>query len=137
MDKDINEDTYRILAKGSMRSNDTRKTGINNNDLIIGPSGSGKTRSYVIPNILQANESMIIADTKGDLAAAFKPYLEKKGFKVMVMDFKNTLNSCGFDPLDNIRYDPETDRYNEQDILKLACCIAPDLSDKEPVIRGL
>ena len=132
MNKDIYADTCRILAKGILRSNDTRKTGINNNDLIIGPSGSGKTRSYVIPNILQANESMIIADTKGDLAAAFTPYLEKKGFKVRILDLKNTIRSCGFDPLDNIRYDPDTDRYSEQDILRLAACIAPDLSEKEP-----
>ena len=132
MNKDIYADTCRILAKGILRSNDTRKTGINNNDLIIGPSGSGKTRSYVIPNILQANESMIIADTKGDLAAAFTPYLEKKGFKVRILDLKNTIRSCGFDPLDNICYDPDTDRYSEQDILRLAACIAPDLSEKEP-----
>ena len=125
-------DTYRILAAGIRQSNDTRKTGINNNDLIIGPSGSGKTRGYVIPNILQANESMIIADTKGNLAKDFTPYLEKKGYKVIVMDFKNTLNSCGFNPLDNIRYDPAGDRYNEQDILRLAHCLEPDMSEKEP-----
>lgn len=132
MKKDIYQDSFRILARGVTQSNNTRKTGINNNDLIIGPSGSGKTRSYVIPNILQADESMIIADTKGDLAAAFTPYLEKKGFKVFVLDFKNTLNSCGYDPLDNIRYDPETDRYCAQDIIRLAECLAPGLSEKEP-----
>ena len=89
----MNKDTYRILARDVMQSNNTHKTGINNNDLIIGPSGAGKTRGYVIPNILQANESMIIADTKGDLAKAFRGYLEDKGYKVFVLDFKDTLHS--------------------------------------------
>lgn len=132
MKKDKYRDTYRILAKGILQSNNTRETGLNNNDLIIGPSGSGKTRGYVIPNILQANESMIIADTKGNLADTFTPYLKKKGYKVKVLDFKKTLNSCGFNPLDNIRYNSATGRYSEQDILKLAACIAPDMNEKEP-----
>ena len=35
------EETYRILAEGRTVSNNTRLTGLNNNDLIIGPSGSG------------------------------------------------------------------------------------------------
>ena len=56
--------TTRILAENVIISNNTRETGINNNDLIIGPSGAGKTRGYVIPNILNTEESLIIADTK-------------------------------------------------------------------------
>ena len=38
----------RILAKNTMVSNDTRKTGLNNNDLIIGSSGAGKTGGFRI-----------------------------------------------------------------------------------------
>ena len=128
----MDKNTYRILAKDITQSNNTYVTHINNNDIIVGPSGAGKTRGYVIPNILQANESMIIADTKGDLAKAFSGYLEGKGYKVFVLDFKNTLDSCGYNPLENIRYDAETDKYNEQDILKLVKCLAPDLDSKEP-----
>ena len=41
----------RMLAEGVEISNDTWKTGLNNNDLIIGSTGSGKTGSYVVPNI--------------------------------------------------------------------------------------
>ena len=121
-------DTCRILAEGITQSNNTKKTGINNNDLIIGPSGAGKTRGYVIPNILQANESMIVADTKGDLAKAFAPYLKKKGYRVFVLDFKNTSKSCGYNPFDNIRRLPGTLKYNEQDMIRLVRCIAPDLT---------
>lgn len=128
----MDKNTYRILAKDVKQSNNTHVTHINNNDIIVGPSGAGKTRGYVIPNILQANESMIIADTKGDLANGFSDYLKSKGYKIYVLDFKNTLESCGYNPLENIRYDSERDKYNEQDILKLVKCMAPDLDRKEP-----
>lgn len=40
----------RILAENVSVSNDTKATGLNNNDMIIGSSGSGKTGGYVIPN---------------------------------------------------------------------------------------
>ena len=128
----MKKETYRILAKDVEQSNNTYKTRLNNNDMIIGPSGAGKTRGYVLPNILQANGSMIIADTKGDLAKGLTGYLEKKGYKVFVLDFKNTLNSCGYDPVENIRRNPETGRYLEQDILRLTKCLAPDLDNHEP-----
>ena len=48
------KNTYRILGSDTMICNDTYRTGLNNNDLIIGPSGAGKTRGYVKPNILNA-----------------------------------------------------------------------------------
>ena len=57
----------RIIAKGLTLSNDMYKTKLNNNDMVIGASGSGKSTGYVIPNIMQGNESMIIADTKSIL----------------------------------------------------------------------
>lgn len=59
-----NQDTCRILAEGKTVSNNTWSTGLNNNDLVIGSSGAGKTRSCVKPNLLQANESFIVTDTK-------------------------------------------------------------------------
>ena len=65
------KETYRILAKGKTMNNNTRVTGINNNDLIIGVSGAGKTRSYVRPNLKCAHESIIVADTKCSLYQEF------------------------------------------------------------------
>ena len=72
----MESNSARILAKNIYINNDTRATGNNNNDLIIGPSGAGKTRGYVIPNILQANGSLVVTDTKGRNEALEK-YLEK------------------------------------------------------------
>lgn len=120
----------RILAKGCYISNNTRATGLNNNDIIIGPSGSGKTRGYVKPNILQCNESMIIADTKGNMIKDLKKPLEKAGYKVIDMNFKNLAHSYGYNPFDYIRYDKESGRYNEQDILTIASAIVPKPASK-------
>lgn len=120
----------RILAKGCYISNDTWATGLNNNDIIIGPSGSGKTRGYVKPNILQCNESMIIADTKGNLIKELKSPLEKAGYKVIDMNFKNLANSYGYNPFDYVRYDEANERYNEQDILTIAAAVIPKPTSK-------
>ena len=126
------KETFRILAKNRYQSNNTLRTKINNNDIIVGPSGAGKTRGYVLPNILQANESMVVADTKGNLARKLAPFLEKKGYRIRVMDFKDLSKSIGFNPLDNIRYNPATGRYSGQDIIKLVRCLSPSLDVREP-----
>nr|WP_325214701.1 type IV secretory system conjugative DNA transfer family protein [uncultured Oscillibacter sp.] len=114
----------RILARDQCISNDTWKTGLNNNDIIIGPPGFGKTRGYVLPNLLQASESLIITDTKGNLCQQVGPILEKRGYRV----YKINLADCeysqnGYNPLDFIRVD-----YGGcfgQDVLTVAAALVP------------
>ena len=125
-------DTLRILAEGALISNNTRQTGINNNDLIIGPSGAGKTRGYVMPNILQANESMIVADTKGSLYGEMAPYLRQRGYRVVCVDMKDTMSSFGYNPLDYIHRDSITGRWDEQDILSVCAALAPVENARDP-----
>ena len=72
----------RILAKGKYINNNTRETGLNNNDLVIGVSGAGKTRGYVMPNVLQGNESMIVVDTKNQLCKTMSEQLKEKGYEI-------------------------------------------------------
>lgn len=126
-----NRNNYRgksILAKGHYISNDTWETGINNNVLVVGPSGSGKTRSYVKPNILQANTSMIISDCKGSLYKELSPFLKSKGYVIYNIDFTSLCSSSGYNPLRYIRYDKKSRCYSEQDILKL-CANIVDIED--------
>lgn len=125
-------ETYRILAEGRTISNDTRTTGLNNNDLIIGPSGSGKTRGYVKPNILQCNESMIITDTKNCLKQELEGVLKKNGYQIVNVDFTDCAISDGYNPLDYIRFDTRRGCYKEQDILAVSACITPVENAKEP-----
>lgn len=122
---------YRILAHGVTVSNDTWATQLNNNDVIIGPSGSGKTRGYVIPNILQANESMVITDTKGNLRQQLGGILEQQGYTVIDLDITDCAASAwGYNPLRHIRQ--QGGKYNEQDILTVAACLVPITNGMEP-----
>ncbi len=123
---------FRILANSEFINNNTWVTGINNNDLIIGPSGSGKTRNYVKPNIMQCNESMIIADTKGDLHRQLGWLLIEKGYEIMVIDYKDISKSYGYNPFDFIRYDEKRGKHIEQDILTISETLVPITITKDP-----
>ena len=87
----------RILAKDIFADNNTWATGLNNNDLIIGPAGAGKTRGYVTPNILHAQENLVIADTKGNLRKKYGGHLEKRGYTVMPEPERSLLGCGGSD----------------------------------------
>ena len=121
----MNTNSVRILAQDQFRNNNTRETGLNNNDLVIGPSGAGKTRSYVKPNLMQCNESVIVADTKGSLLGEVGPLLKKQGYRVINIDFTNMLSSYGYNPLDYIRYDAAAKKYSEQDIMTITTALVP------------
>lgn len=118
----------RILSDGVRVCNNTWITGRNNNDLIIGPSGAGKTTGYVLPNILNSAESMIIVDTKGNLYHKTADHLRQKGYTVFLLDFTDIQNSpVGYNPLDFIHRD-EMGEPNEQDIMTISQAILPDES---------
>lgn len=64
--------------------------------LCIGATRSGKTRTVVLQSIgilALAGESMILSDPKGELYQYTYPYLERLGYEVIVIDFKNPLKS--------------------------------------------
>lgn len=123
---------YRILAKNELVDNNTFVTGLNNNDVIIGPSGAGKTRGYVMPNILRMNESMVIADTKGQLIEELGETLKANGYVVKCLDFTGYRESCGYNPFDYIRYYKETDSYRMKDLKTIATALVPLTSKREP-----
>ncbi|WP_099203911.1 VirD4-like conjugal transfer protein, CD1115 family [Scatolibacter rhodanostii] len=125
-------ENVRILSKDVCVNNDTWATGLNNNDMIIGGSGAGKTRGYVLPNILQGNESMIIADTKGSVQGQVEQALLANGYKIMNIDFRDLKQSYGYNPLDYVRYDKEKDQYSEQDIMTIASCLVPIEAVNDP-----
>ena len=132
--------SVRILAEGITASNDTWRTGLNNNTLVIGPSGAGKTRGYVLPNILASEGSVVVADTKGELYEQLRDQLEQKGFNVSCIDFTDPVASTiGYDPLDHIRM--INDKVREQDVVSVAASLCPVDNHYEPfwdyIVRGL
>lgn len=126
------EKNVRILAELFRVSNDTRKSGLNNNDCIIGPSGSGKTGGYVIPNLMQAESSVVVADTKGNLHRKLAGALKSKGFRVHVIDFTSPEKSGGYNPLNYIGTNPKTFRYSEKDIMSISTVLCPTKVLKDP-----
>ncbi len=126
------ENTYRILGQDIYMDNNTWHTGLNNNDLIVGPSGAGKTRGYVKPNIMQGNESMIIADTKGNLVNELGPMLWRNGYQVIHMNFKDMSQTYGYNPMDYIRFNPKTGKYVTQDIMTIAEVLSPSAVQSDP-----
>ena len=122
----MNQTGQRILADGITVSNNTWETGISNNDLVVGPTGGGKTRGYVMPNLLNSQESFIVTDTKGALKKQVGAVLEQRGFQVLELNFSDLLHSpWGYNPLRFIRYDNEREQYMEQDILTVAAGLVP------------
>ena len=122
----------RVLAEGVEITNNTRISGLNNNDIIVGNSGCGKTGGYVVPNIQNIDGSLVVSDTKGQLAARFTNELRAKGYDVYTLDLVNPEKSCGYNPMSFIRR-YEDGSFREQDVLTLARAICPPNSHNEPI----
>lgn len=72
--------------------------------LIIGSTGSGKTTNFINPMIQilgasSAGSSMIMTDPKGELFQLHSGFLEKQGYRVMVLDLRDTYESYRWNPL--------------------------------------
>lgn len=64
--------------------------------LCIGATRSGKTRTVVLQSVgtlALAGESMILSDPKGEIYQYTYPFLERMGYEVIAIDFKNPLKS--------------------------------------------
>ncbi|MBI5983053.1 VirD4-like conjugal transfer protein, CD1115 family [Clostridium perfringens] len=74
------------------------------NNLIIGTTRSGKGEMFVVPLIdiysrAEEQASMVLNDPKGELVAMSKDTLEKRGYRVEVLNLLNPLNSISYNPL--------------------------------------
>lgn len=60
--------------------------------LLLGATRSGKSRSVIFPTVWaigKTGESMILTDPKGELYERCSGYLGKKGYEVILLDFRN------------------------------------------------
>lgn len=104
----------------------------NVNTVLIGAPGTGKTRSYVLPNLMSAEEeSLIVLDPKGEIYDMSASLMEKKGFNVLLLDFVNPESSeVQYNPLDYCR--------SEEDIIKLSRLLSEDqLKKSTDIFWGL
>lgn len=100
-----------ILTETESLSLDTRKTNKNLNILAIGGSGTGKSRSFVKPNLLQANTSYVVTDPKGELLRDTGYFLQSQGYQIKVLNLIDMASSCRYNPFAYIK--------KESDILKV------------------
>ena len=71
-------------------------------NLVIGSTGSGKTQTVVKPmvNLLaKKGESMIITDPKGEIYKYSASYLKEKGYKIIVLNFREPNRGNSWNPL--------------------------------------
>lgn len=73
--------------------------------LILGATRSGKSRGIVLPSICfmaLAGESMICVDPKAELYLYTYPFLERLGYEVIAIDFRNPLKSSRYNYLQTV-----------------------------------
>lgn len=105
--RDKRENNNLLLTQNVKVSLDSYKTKQNNNVCVIGGSGAGKNKSFIEPNILEANQNYLIIDPKASTYELTKDYLEREGYIIRCLNFVNPSLSDGYNPLDYIQ--KETD----------------------------
>jgi type IV secretory pathway TraG/TraD family ATPase VirD4 len=67
---------------------------------VIATTGAGKTSNLIIPNLLHINDSSIVAtDPSGDLVKKTAADLERRGYKIIILDPTHLHESSGFNPI--------------------------------------
>ena len=101
----------KILTRHVRLGLDTHKHRRSLNVLVIGGSGAAKTRSYVKPNILEANTNYVITDPKSEVLLATGGWLKSQGYDIRVLNLVNLEQSDGYNPFRYLR--------DEKDALRL------------------
>jgi len=101
----------KLLTRNVRLGLDTHKHRRSLNVLVIGGSGAGKSRSYVKPNILEANTNYVVTDPKSEVLLATGGYLKQKGYDIRVLNLVNLEESDGYNPFRYLR--------DEKDALRL------------------
>ena len=101
----------KLLTRNVRLGLDTHKHRRSLNVLVIGGSGAAKTRSYVKPNILEANTNYVVTDPKQEVLTATGGWLKQNGYDIRVLNLVNLAQSDGYNPFRYLR--------DEKDALKL------------------
>ncbi|MFI3249927.1 MAG: type IV secretory system conjugative DNA transfer family protein [Eubacteriales bacterium] len=125
------EDLFKLYTKGgivvgrkipkkvSPKDNSREKIhfiGSDSHTLTIGATRSGKSRCLVIQSICTlglGGESIVVSDPKGELFQYTNEFLEKIGYEIICLDFKNPQKSTRYNLLQ-----PVIDAVNEGDMEK-------------------
>ena len=88
-------------------------------NIIIGSTGAGKTQIAIFPlvhSLAKHDESMIITDPKGEIYEQTSEMLKKKGYNVVLLNFRDPQKGSGWNPM-HLPYkyfkDGNVDKANE------------------------
>ncbi len=101
----INPSDKELKAAGIPLINNGKEVWVDNghyHNLVIGSTGSGKTENLVFPmvNILaKKGESMVITDPKGEIYTKTAQNLKDRGYKVIVLNFREPEKGNAWNPL--------------------------------------
>ena len=73
-----------------------------NHSLVIGATGSGKTTNTVLPSVrtlAKKGESMVITDPKGEIYEKTGKELEARGYKIVLLNFRNPQKGNAWNPM--------------------------------------
>ncbi len=109
--------------------------------LCIGTTRSGKGRTLVLQSIGTLGlfgESMVLSDPKGELLRYTRPFLEKLGYDIFVLDFKEPKKSDSYNFLQPIIEAVDKEDYDtaQQLASELANSIVPFNDKGEPIWRA-
>ena len=105
------QEQNKILTRHVRLGLDTHRHRRSLNVLVIGGSGAAKTRSYVKPNILEANTNYVVTDPKQEVLTATGGWLKSQGYDIRVLNLVNLKQSDGYNPFRYLR--------DEKDALRL------------------
>ncbi len=101
----VNPLAHDVEAAGIPLINNGKEIWVDNGEyhnLVIGSTGSGKSQTIVNPmvNLLaKKGESMIITDPKGELYKYSAEYLKQRGYKIIILNFREPQNGNAWNPL--------------------------------------
>lgn len=107
--KPVNAAEYNSKYAGIPLINDGKTLWVDDGEyhnLIIGSTGSGKTQCIIFPMVevlAKHNESMVITDPKGEIYQSKAAMLKKRGYKIVVLNFRSPGQGNAWNPL-NIPY---------------------------------
>ncbi|MBC2716043.1 MAG: type IV secretory system conjugative DNA transfer family protein [Desulfobacteraceae bacterium] len=87
---------YRLSLKDSFK-----------NLCLVSPTGSGKTTRFVVGNILQCSDNVVVTDPSGELFKLTSGHMQKRGYKVQVLAPDDPDHSARFNPLHRFQSDQE------------------------------
>jgi Type IV secretory pathway, VirD4 components len=100
----------KILTQNVRIGLDGKKHRRNLNVMVVGGSGSGKTRFFAKPNIMQANTSFFVLDSKGEILRDTGYLLIRQGYEVRALDLINMERSHCYNPFMYLEIDNDVQR---------------------------